>query len=253
VKAYVDYWSFSARYQSPFTHAPTTPSSAAKKAMKLLEPLRSGDALSEWSSKQLLKAYGIKPSKDVLVASAAEAGRAAKELGLPVVMKVSSPDLLHKSELGLVAVGVDTAAEVRATYDRLLRKAGRKARIDGVMVCEMVTGGVETLIGVSTDELFGPVVTFGLGGIFVEVFGDVTFRVPPFSEDEARRALDELQGMAVLRGARGQKPADVDALVETIMKVQTLAMELPVRELDINPLVVRPRGAVALDALVVKK
>ena len=123
------------------------------------------------------------------------------------------------------------------------------------MVCEMVTGGVDTLIGVSNDALFGPVVTFGLGGIFVEVFGDVTFRVPPFSEDEARRALGELKGMKVLEGARGQAPADIDALVETIMNVQRLAMDLAddVGELDINPLVVRPRGAVALDALVVRK
>jgi acyl-CoA synthetase (NDP forming) len=108
---------------------------------------------------------------------------------------------------------------------------------------------------VSTDELFGPVVTFGLGGIFVEVYGDVTFRVPPFDELEARRALEELKGMAVLRGARGRKPADVDAFVDTIMKVQRLATDLAgdVRELDINPLVIKSRGAVALDALVVHK
>ena len=106
---------------------------------------------------------------------------------------------------------------MRAAYDELLRKAkkaDRHARIDGVMVCEMVTGGVDTLIGVSTDELFGPVVTFGLGGIFVEVFGDVTFRVPPFAEAEARRALDELKGIGLLRGVRGRKPVDIDALVD---------------------------------------
>jgi acyl-CoA synthetase (NDP forming) len=111
------------------------------------------------------------------------------------------------------------------------------------------------LIGLSQDELFGPVVTIGLGGIFTEVFGDVTFRVPPFDADEARRAITELKGYKLLQGVRGQKPADVDALVDTIMKAQRLAMELAgdVRELDINPLVVKPRGVVALDALVVKK
>jgi acetate---CoA ligase (ADP-forming) len=119
----------------------------------------------------------------------------------------------------------------------------------------MVTGGVEMLLGVSTDELFGPVVAFGLGGILTEVFGDFVARVPPFSEDEARRALEELKGVALLRGARGAKPADVDALIDTVMKVQRLAMDLAadVRELDINPLIVKPRGVVALDALVVKK
>jgi acyl-CoA synthetase (NDP forming) len=184
--------------------------------------------------------------------------RAAKKLGLPVVMKVSSPDVVHKSEAGLVEVGVASAADVRTTYDELLRRvrrADRNARIDGVIVCEMVHNGVETLVGVSTDELFGPVVTIGLGGVFVEVFGDVTFRVPPFAADEARRAIDELQGAALLRGVRGQPPADVEALVDTVMKVQRLALDLAgdVRELDINPLVIRPRGAVALDALVVKQ
>ncbi len=258
VKAYVDYWTFAARYRSPFADAPNAPSAAAKKARKLLDGLAPGEALSEWHAKQLLRAYGIKTPKDVLCASAAEAAKAAKELGFPVVMKVSSPDLLHKTDVGVVKVGVASSKEVRAAYDELLRnarKADRQARVDGVMVCEMVQDGVDTLIGVSSDELFGPVVTFGLGGIFVEVFGDVTFRVPPFSEDEARRALEELKGMAVLRGARGQKPMDVDALVDTIMKVQQLAMDLAgdVRELDINPLRVRARGALALDALVVRK
>jgi acyl-CoA synthetase (NDP forming) len=173
-------------------------------------------------------------------------------------MKVSSPDLLHKTDVGVVKLGVSSAAEVRAAYDELLRnaeKADRHARIDGVMVCETVSGGVDTIVGVSTDELFGPVVTIGLGGIFVEVFGDVTFRVPPFSDEEARRALHELKGLKVLEGVRGRPPVDIDALVDTVMKVQRLAVDLAgdVRELDINPLVVRPRGAVALDALVVKQ
>jgi acyl-CoA synthetase (NDP forming) len=119
----------------------------------------------------------------------------------------------------------------------------------------MVTGGVETLVGISNDPLFGPVVTVGLGGIFVEVLGDVTFRVPPFHREEAQRMIDELQGAAVLRGVRGAKPVDEHALVDTIMKVQRLALDLAddVAELDVNPLVVRARGVVALDALVVRK
>jgi acetate---CoA ligase (ADP-forming) len=258
VKGYADYWRFASRYQSPFATAPTEPSPAAKKARKLLAGLAPGEALSEWSSKQLLKAYGVTTSRDLLCASSAATVKAAKQLGFPVVMKVSSPDLLHKTEVDVVRVGVGSPKEVRAAYDDLLakaKKADKKARIDGVMVCEMVTGGVDILIGVWNDGLFGPVVTFGLGGIFVEVFGDVTFRVPPFSEDEARRALGELKGMKVLEGARGRAPADIDALVETIMNVQRLAMDLAddVGELEINPLVVQPRGAVALDALVVRK
>jgi acyl-CoA synthetase (NDP forming) len=257
VKAYQDYWTFSARYRSPFDTMPTAPSPAAKKARRLLAGVEPGGALSEWQSKQLLRAYGIRSSKDEVVGSAAAAVRAANAVGYPVVMKVSSPDLLHKSDAGLVKVGVGSAKDVRAAYEDLLAKArrvNRRARVDGVLVCEMVSGGVETLVGVSQDELFGPVVTIGLGGVFVEVFGDVTFRVPPFDADEARRALHELRGFRLFEGVRGRKPADVDALVDTVMKVQRLALDLArdIRELDINPLLVRPRGAVALDALVVK-
>jgi acyl-CoA synthetase (NDP forming) len=258
VHAYQDYWTFASRYRSPFDAAPTAPTRAAKKARSMLTGLAPGEALSEWQSKQLLKLYGIRSPKEELVNSAAAAVRAANAIGYPVVMKTCSPDLLHKSDAGLVEVGVATAREARAAYDELLRrakKADRSARIEGVLVSEMVTDGVETLVGVSQDQLFGPVVTVGLGGIFVEVFGDVTFRVPPFDEDEARRALLELQGYKLFEGARGRKPADVDALVDVVMKVQSLALDLAsdLRELDINPLIVRPRGAVALDALVVKQ
>ena len=258
VRAYVDYWEFAARYRSPFADAPTEPSPAAAKARRVLADAAPGEALSEYASKQLLKAYGVRPSRDVLCDSATRAVQAAKTIGYPVVVKVSSPDLTHKSDLGLVRVGVGSAREVRTVYDELLRKArragGKRARVDGLLVCETVSGGVETVVGISKDPLFGPVVMVGLGGVFVEVLRDVTFRVPPFDADEAGRMVRELQAYPLLEGARGQKPADVDALVDVIMNVQRLAMDLAgdVRELDINPLVVRPRGAVALDALVVR-
>jgi acyl-CoA synthetase (NDP forming) len=259
VRAYVDYWAFASRYRSPFDDAPTEPLPAAKRAQKLLDAAGPGEALSEHGSKQVLKAYGIKSSRDILCESATAAVPAAQSLKFPVVMKVSSPDLLHKSDLGLVEVGVDSAKGVRAAYDAMLRKArragGRNVRIDGVLVSELVTGGVETVVGVSQDPLFGPVVMVGLGGILVEVLKDVTFRVPPFDAEEARRMLRELAGYPLLAGVRGRKPVDVDALVDVNMKVQRLSLDLAgdVAELDINPLVVRPRGAVALDALVVRK
>jgi acetate---CoA ligase (ADP-forming) len=257
VRAYVDYHAFRKRYRSPFATAPREPLPAAKRARRLLAGLAPGEALSEHQSKQLLRAYGIKASKDVLCESAAAAVRAAQSIGYPVVMKVSSPDLLHKSDAGVVRVGVHNAKDVRATYDELLAKAkrvNRRARIEGVLVSEMVTGGVETLIGITQDALFGPVVTVGLGGVLVEVLGDVASRVPPFDRDEARRMVQELQGYRVLEGVRGAKPVDVEALLDAIMHVERLAMDLAgdVQELDINPFVVRPRGAVALDALVVK-
>jgi len=264
VRAYADYWAFAGRFRSPFTDSPTRPTPAAKRARSILAQAEPGEALSEHQSKRLLRTYGITVSKDVLCTSAAAAVRAARDLGLPVVMKASSPDLLHKTEHGLVALGVDSAASVRSTYADLERKArravGRRGTVEGVLVCPQVTGGVETVVGVSRDDLFGPVVTVGLGGVLVEVLGDVTFRVPPFDRDEAHRMLTELAGVQLLRGARGAKPADTDALVEVIMRVQTLAMDLAdpshpeeLAELDINPLIVRSRGAIALDALVVRR
>jgi acyl-CoA synthetase (NDP forming) len=257
LQAYVEYWQFASRYKSPFERPPTEPGPAAAKARRFLAGAAPGEALSEHTSKQVLKAYGVRPSRDVLCENAAQAVKAATAIGYPVVMKVSSPDLLHKSERGLVRIGVGSAREVRATYDELMararRAADKRARIDGVLVCETVSDGVETVVGVSRDPLFGPVVMVGLGGVFVEVLEDVTFRVPPFGRDEAERMLHELRGFPLLRGARGAQPSDLGALVDVIMKVQGLAMELAddVHELDINPLIVRPRGAVALDALVV--
>jgi acyl-CoA synthetase (NDP forming) len=258
VRAHIDYWRFAARYRSPFDDAPTEPSRGAAKAHRLLEGVDPGETLSEHASKQVLKAYGVRSSRDVLCESAAQAVEAAKRIGFPVVMKVSSAALTHKSDLGLVRLGVGSARDVRAAYDELMRKArraaGKRGHIDGVLVCETVSGGVETVVGVSQDPLFGPVVMVGLGGVFVEVLRDVSFRVPPFDRDEAGRMVRELRGFPLLEGARGRKPVDVGALVDVIMNVQRLAMDLAgdVRELDINPLIVRPRGAVALDALVVR-
>ncbi|HZP30062.1 MAG TPA: acetate--CoA ligase family protein [Acidimicrobiia bacterium] len=258
VRACVDYAEFIGRYRSPFADAPTAPLPAAKRARRILENAGPGDALSEHDSKQLLKTYGVKPSRDVLCTTPAEAVKAAKAIGYPVVMKISSPDLLHKSDLGLVKVGVSSDREVRTTFDEQMRKArraaGRSGRVDGVLVSELVSGGVEMVVGVSQDPLFGPVVMVGLGGVFVEVLGDVTFRVPPFDRDEAHRMLRELKGFKLLEGVRGAKPADLEALVDVVMNVQRLALDLSddVAELDVNPLVVKPRGAVALDALVVR-
>ena len=253
VKAYFDYYDFAARYRSPFAKPVLRPSAAAAKARPFLE---AGQALSEHASKQVLAAYGIPTTRDVLAQNAKEAVAAARGLGGPAVLKVSSRDLLHKSDAGLVEVGVTGDGAVRKTYAALLERAlaaDPEACVDGVLVSEMVTGGTETVVGVAHDELFGPVVMFGLGGVFVEVLGDVSFRVPPFDKDEAARMIDEVKGRALLDGVRGRPRADRRALIDVIMKVQRLAVDLhdDIAELDINPLVVLPKGAVALDALVV--
>jgi acetate---CoA ligase (ADP-forming) len=191
-------------------------------------------------------------SLDELVTYSAEAGRAASRIGFPVVMKASGATLLHKSDRGLVRVGIASEREAREAYSELMEAA---PEADGILVCEQISGGVETVVGVVQDELFGPAVMFGLGGIAVEVFRDVTFRVPPFDKAEARRMIEEIRSVSLLKGARGKPKANLNALVDVLMKVQRLAMDLSgdIAELDINPLVALPDRAVALDALVVAR
>ncbi|WP_028811017.1 acetate--CoA ligase family protein [Streptomyces flavidovirens] len=253
VRAYLGHHRFTASYRSPFDEAPRTPSPSFRKAQALMRP---GEQLSEHAAKQLLRAYGIRVPREQLVTSAAAAVRAAGLVGYPVVMKASGPQLAHKSELGLVKVGLTSASQIRDAYRELTDIARYEGiALDGVLVCQMVDRGVEMMVGVTQDALFGPTVTVGLGGVLVEVLRDASVRVPPFGEDQARAMLGELRGQALLEGVRGAPPADVDALVEVVLRVQRMALELgdDLSELDINPLIVLPRGqgAVALDALAV--
>ncbi|MER5311137.1 acetate--CoA ligase family protein [Streptomyces sp. NPDC002773] len=253
VKAYLDHHRFTTGYRSPFDEAPRTPSPSLRKAQALMRP---GRRLSEHAAKQLLRAYGIRVPREQLVTSAAAAVRAAGLVGYPVVMKASGTQLAHKTELGLVKVGLTSASQVRDAYRELTDIARFESiDLDGILVCQMVGRGVEMVVGVTRDDLFGPTVTVGLGGVLVEVLNDTAVRVPPFGEREARSMLAELRGRALLDGVRGAAPADVDALVEVVLRVQRMALELDgdLAELDINPLMVLPRGqgAVALDALAV--
>lgn len=261
-RSWFDHHEFRERYQSPIPLLPARPSATARKVAPLLEAhddAGSGGALSEQDAKAVLAAYGIPVTRDVLCTTPGEATRAVREQfdGRPVVMKIASADILHKSDLGLVAVGVAGPAAVRRTFEEFMDTAARRAKgaaIDGVLVCEMAQPGIECVVGVSRDELFGPVVMFGLGGVFVEVFGDVAFRVPPFDKAEALRMVQQTAGSTLFAGVRGQKKSKVSAVVDVLMKVQKLALDHAdtISELDINPLVVRPDGVVALDALIVR-
>ena len=255
VKAYFDYHDFAARYRSPWPNVPTVESATTADLRPLLQP---GSALSERMSKQVLTAYGIRVTRDVLATTATEAVAAAADFDAPAVLKLCSPDLLHKSDLGLVRLALRSSDDVRTAYDELLartREVAPRARVEGVLVSPFVNCGIAMVVGVSSDPLFGPVVMLGLGGVHVEVLGDVTHRVPPFDEHEAARMLTELRARALLDGVRGRPAVNRDAVVDVLMKVQRLAFDLAgtVSELDINPLVVGPEGAVALDALVVCK
>ncbi|WP_030898774.1 acetate--CoA ligase family protein [Streptomyces sp. NRRL S-474] len=253
VRAHLAHHRFTTAYRSPFDDAPRTPSPSYRKAQALMRP---GEQLSEHAGKQLLRAYGIRVPREQLVTSAAAAVRAAGLVGYPVVMKASGARIAHKTELGLVKVGLTSASQVRDAYRELTDIARYEGvSLDGVLVCQMVEQGVEMVVGVTHDDLFGPTVTVGLGGVLVEVLRDTAVGVPPFGEEQAREMLAGLRGRALLDGVRGRPPADLDALVEVVLRVQRMALELGDRlaELDINPLMVLPRGqgAVALDALAV--
>jgi acetate---CoA ligase (ADP-forming) len=218
-------------------------------------PLPEG-RISEYEAKRLLAACGIPAVEERLVTSAAEAAAAAAALGHRLVLKIASPDITHKTVVGGVLLDVP-AGEAAAAYERLIAKVGWRAPevpIDGVLISPMLRGGVETIIGVQMDPVFGPVVMFGLGGVFVEVMRDVTFRVAPFGPEEARRMIGEIKGAAVLEGARGRPPADIDALAQALSRLSQIAVAWRGRftSIEINPLLVRPRGAgvAALDALI---
>ncbi|MFB6128591.1 MAG: acetate--CoA ligase family protein [Halorhabdus sp.] len=201
---------------------------------------------------ELLDAYGIPTPKGAIATDRNEAVQAAGEIDGEVVMKIVSPDILHKSDIGGVEVGVPDE-EVADTYDDLIARARNyqpDATILGVQLQEMadLDAGTETIVGINRDPQFGPLVMFGLGGIFVEVLEDATFRVAPVSEPEATEMIDEIDSAPLLRGARGREPVDEDGVVETIQRISQLVTDFPaILELDINPLVATPDGVVAVD------
>lgn len=255
LRCYFDWHQRRAGYRSPFRLLPREPSPAAVAARALISP---GPALAEHVAAGLLAGFGLRRPREELVHSATAAARAAARLGYPVVCKASAPGLAHKTELGLARVGVCTAGQVRAAYaDIAARAAAAGITLTGQLVMEQVSGGVETVVGCHHDDVFGPVVTVGLGGVFVEVLRDACVRVPPFDRAAAREMVGELRGASLLTGARGRPPADLDALLDAILAMARIAVELgdEIAECEVNPLAVLPAGggAVALDALVVPR
>jgi len=210
-------------------------------------------SLGDAESRDIMEAYGLRIPRSILAKNVDEAVAGAQEIGFPVVMKIASPDILHKSDIGGVRLNVRDVDQVRDFYDLLVFRAQRymqDARIWGVLVQEMVDRGKEIIIGVNRDPQFGPLIMFGLGGIYVEVLKDVTFRVAPVSRQEAWEMLDEIQSYHLLRGVRGEPPADLEAIVDTILRISQLVTDFPeIVEMDINPLTVyeQGRGAVAVD------
>jgi acyl-CoA synthetase (NDP forming) len=246
------------RLEEGFASAPAITPAQARVAGELAGLGRA--TLSESESKRLISAWGVPVSRDMAVQSAEEAVAAAEHIGYPVVMKVDSPGIPHKTEAGVVRPGLRDAAQVRAAHGEIVAAArthAPDAPISSVLVQEMVGGGIEVIVGVSYDAQLGPTLLVGTGGVLVELYGDVALRHCPIGEREARGMLADVKGMALLRGFRGRPPADVEALVAALVAVSHLAVHLEpqLAELDINPLLVLPqgRGVKAVDALAILK
>jgi acyl-CoA synthetase (NDP forming) len=217
--------------------------------------VKSQNLLTEVESKALLKKAGIPVVEAKLARSKKEAISISNEMGFPVVLKISSTDVVHKSDSGGVKLGLANAAQVGKAYNEIvssIKRAYPKAHIEGVSVQPMAPPGVEVIVGMSKDAQFGPVLMFGLGGILVEVLKDVSFRIVPVAIRDARAMIREIKGYPVLEGYRGQKPASIPALEKLIVKISQFVEKNPqIRELDLNPIFAYPDKAVAVDARII--
>jgi len=248
---------------SDYRHIQTRPLSEYKDfevdnaaVRKVFDTVRSQGRLTigDAEARAILQAYGLRTPESKIAANPKEAVEIAGEIGYPVVLKIASPDILHKTDVGGVKVGLRNAEELQDAFELMVYRAERyvpEARIWGCQVQEMAPpGGLEILIGMSCDPQFGPLVTVGLGGIYVEVLKDVTFRVAPFTIRDAEMMLKEIRARALLDGVRGEMPVDKDAIIDTLLKIGHLVTTFPeITELDINPLIVYQdgQGAIAID------
>ena len=213
------------------------------------------DSLTAPEGKLVCDAYGITVPKEGVARSAQEAGSMAQSMGFPVVLKIVSPDILHKTEAGGVVVGVKSTDEAAKAYDRIIANAKNyksNAKIDGVQVQQMLQGGQEVIIGAVTDPSFGKLVAFGLGGVLVEVLKDITFRLAPASKEDALSMLDGIKAADILKGVRGAEPVSREALAGLIQNVSQLISDFPeIAEMDLNPVFASKSSAIAADVRIV--
>src|SRR3977135_2533601 len=234
------------------------PMSHSKDAVrKILDSVKADkrSSLTAPEGKLVCDAYGIPVPKEGVAKAASEAAKLAADMGFPVVMKIVSPDILHKTEAGGVIVGVKTAADAEKSYDTILANAKKykaDAKIEGIQVQQMLAGGTEVIVGSITDGSFGKLVAFGLGGVLVEVLKDITFRLAPASKDDALSMLDGIQAHDMLKGVRGGDPVSRDALADVIVRVSQLVSDFPeIVELDLNPVFAPKKAAIAADVRIV--
>ena len=211
--------------------------------------------ITEESSKEILSEYGIKVPQYALVTSSDEAVKKSKEIGFPLVAKIVSADILHKTDVGGVKVGLRSEDEVKKAFDDMYHRLKEKFDVKGVLLEKMVPNGVELIIGLQNDSQFGPSIMVGLGGIYTELFKDVSFRVLPITKDDAIKMLNSLRGRDILKGFRGSKPVNMDMISEAIVNIGTLGVDLAGKyeSIDFNPVVVYPDGYFVVDAKIILK
>jgi acyl-CoA synthetase (NDP forming) len=211
--------------------------------------------LLEPESKEIVGYYGMPVTRFKVAKSVEESVKFAGEIGYPVVMKIVSPDILHKSDAGAVEINLKNSEEVKAAFARIAGNVKRfksDAKIVGYIVEQLAPQGEEVIVGMAKDPQFGPALMFGLGGIFVEVLKDVSFRIAPLTEYDAREMIQEIKGYPVLTGIRGRQPADINSIVDIILKVSKLVTEhTEIEQLDLNPVFVYHEGARIVDARII--
>jgi acyl-CoA synthetase (NDP forming) len=202
--------------------------------------------LGEVEAREILEAYKIPVPKAKVACDIKEAKKIAASIGYPVVLKIVSPNILHKTDVGGIKVGIEDEKELEENYDDILFNVKRympDANISGILVQEMVKDKKETIIGISGDPQFGPMIMFGLGGIYVEILKDVSFRIAPISEQVAREMIGEIKTIKLLRGTRGEAPSDIESIIDVLLRMSQLVTDFPeIMEMDINPLFVMKRG-----------
>src|SRR3569623_758038 len=224
---------------------------------KVLDQVKADNrtSLTAPEGKLVCDAYGIPVPKEGVAKSAGEAGKMASSMGFPVVMKVVSPDILHKTEAGGVIVGLKTVEDAEKAYETILSNAKKyksDAKIEGVQVQQMLAGGSEGIVGSITDGSFGKLVAFGLGGVLVEVLKDITFRLAPATKQDALSMLDGIQAHEMLNGVRGSDPVNRDAIADIIVNVSRLVTDFPeITEMDLNPVFATKANAIAADVRIV--
>jgi acyl-CoA synthetase (NDP forming) len=212
-------------------------------------------SLLETEAKTLCMEYDIPVTRFKLAKDEEEAAKYATAIGFPIVLKIVSPDIVHKSDVGGVIVGIENLRHVRTGYRQIVKnvkKHNPDAKIVGILVQEMAPSGTEVIVGSIKDPQFGPAIMFGLGGVFVEVLKDVTFRIAPITEDEAAEMISEVKAYPLLKGYRNTPPADLKAITKILVNTSRLVTEHPeIKELDLNPIMVYEKGAKAVDARII--